>query len=303
MDKQQENSIRQNKISVVINTYNAEAHLREVLETVKGFDEVVVCDMESTDSTLEIAREYGCRVVVFPRKDNRIVEPARNFAIHQASFKWTLVVDADELVTPELREYLYERICEPDCPAGFLIPRQNHFMGIPQKRHIGDHQLRFFDQRLTFWPPYIHSVPVVKGTIEKLEPHGNIMLVHLAENTIHEVAEKANRYTDEEMKKRTDKHYGVGALIWRPLWRFFKAYILKGKFREGIRGLIDSILTAYYQFLLVSKVIEYNLITSSQAAAGKEKCSCRYTDRRKTYGRRPSFRQRSLGSSSHQLPS
>ena len=52
-------------ITVVINTYNAARHLATVLEAVKGFDEVLVCDMESTDNTLEIAKAYGCRVVVF----------------------------------------------------------------------------------------------------------------------------------------------------------------------------------------------------------------------------------------------
>ncbi|MBQ5705156.1 MAG: glycosyltransferase, partial [Bacteroidaceae bacterium] len=53
-------------ISVVINTYNASKHLTEVLETVKDFDEVLICDMESTDNTLEIAEKYGCRIVTFP---------------------------------------------------------------------------------------------------------------------------------------------------------------------------------------------------------------------------------------------
>ena len=55
-----------NKISVVINTYNASQHLARVLETVKDFDEIVICDMESTDDTREIAERYGCKIVVFP---------------------------------------------------------------------------------------------------------------------------------------------------------------------------------------------------------------------------------------------
>ena len=57
-----------NKISVVINTYNAEQHLEQVLEAVKGFDEILICDMESTDHTLDIAQKYGCRIVTFERK-------------------------------------------------------------------------------------------------------------------------------------------------------------------------------------------------------------------------------------------
>ena len=55
------------KISVVINTYNAERHLLQVLNAAKGFDEIVVCDMESTDNTLAIAKSLDCRVVTFER--------------------------------------------------------------------------------------------------------------------------------------------------------------------------------------------------------------------------------------------
>ena len=93
-------------ISVVINTYNASRHLDRVLQSVGGFDEVVVCDMESTDDTVAIARRHGCRVVTFEKRGCNIVEPARQFAIGQASRPWVLVVDADELVPEALRRYL-----------------------------------------------------------------------------------------------------------------------------------------------------------------------------------------------------
>lgn len=115
------------KISVVINTYNAALRLREVLDAVKDFDEILVCDMESTDETLQIAAEYGCRIVTFPRGKHNIVEPAREFAIHRAQHPWVLVVDADEIVTPELRDYLYA--FTQGGSDGLLIPRKNFFMG------------------------------------------------------------------------------------------------------------------------------------------------------------------------------
>lgn len=249
----------ENKISVVINTYNAERHLREVLESVKDFDEIVVCDMESTDHTIDIAKEYGCKIVTFPKKDYKIVEPAREFAIHQTEYPWVLVVDADELVTPELRQYLYQRIKKPDCPKGLFIPRQNRFMNVPYRGRIGDHQLRFFDNRVTTWPAYIHAIPTVKGHVGKVPPDNNVMLVHLAENTVSEVAEKNNRYTDNEVEKRAGKHYGVWSLLWRPFWRFFKAYVLDDKYRDGVPGLISSMMKGYYQFLLVAKMIEKSM--------------------------------------------
>ena len=100
MDKTSVEQEQGNGISVVINTYNASCHLQQVLDTVKGFDEVVVCDMESTDDTLDIAKRNGCKIVVFPRGNYQICEPARQTAIDAASCKWVFLVDADELVTP-----------------------------------------------------------------------------------------------------------------------------------------------------------------------------------------------------------
>ena len=85
-------------------------HARRLAGSVKGFDEVLVCDMESTDGTVDIARKNGCRVVTFPKADHKSAEPARTFAIQSATNPWVLVVDADEIVTPELHDYLYRRI-------------------------------------------------------------------------------------------------------------------------------------------------------------------------------------------------
>src|SRR5574344_1698795 len=116
-------------ISVVINTYNADKYLARVLDSVCQFDEIVICDMESTDNTISIAKDYGCKIVNFPKGNCVSAEPARTFAIQAASSEWVLVVDADELVSVELRNYLYDLIGKNDCPAGLWIPRKNYFMG------------------------------------------------------------------------------------------------------------------------------------------------------------------------------
>ena len=88
------------KISVVINTCNNEKIIRECLESVKNFDEIVICDMYSEDKTLEIAKEYNCKIVMHEKTG--WVEPARNFAISHATNEWVLVVDSDEIITEEL---------------------------------------------------------------------------------------------------------------------------------------------------------------------------------------------------------
>lgn len=244
------------KISVVINTYNAELHLAKVLESVKDFDEVVVCDMESTDHTVEIARQYGCKIVTFPKANHKSAEPARTFAIQSASNKWVFVVDADEVITPELRQTLYAQIVRKDCPEGLYIPRKNMFMGMFVRDFHYDYQLRFFIREGTEWPPYVHTFPKVQGRVEKLKAANNACMLHLMDETMHEYMAKMNQYTDNEVEKKRQKGYGVGALLWRPLWRFFKKYFMDGSFRMGTRGLIRAMMAAVYQFVLVSKIIE-----------------------------------------------
>lgn len=246
----------ENRISVIINTYNAEQHLHKVLDSVKDFDEVVVCDMESTDHTLDIAKEYGCKIVTFPKENHTCCEPARTFAIQSASSKWAFVVDADEIVAPELREELYQIIQQPNCAAGYYIPRQNMFMSMFVRDFHYDYQLRFLLREGTEWPPYIHSLPKVLGRVEKLKAKKEARLLHLMDETMHEYIDKMNVYTDNEVEKKREKGYGLGALLWRPFWRFFKKYVLDGGYRMGTRGLIRAGLAAVYQFVLISKIIE-----------------------------------------------
>lgn len=260
----------ESKISVVINTYNASKFLAEVLDSVKGFDEVVVCDMESVDDTVAIAREHGCRVVTFPKNGYVCAEPARTFAIQSAKSKWVLVVDADELVTPELRSYLYKRINEPDCPAGLYIPRRNRTMNRLDKGRLKDFQLRFFIRKGTVWPPYVHTFPTVNGRVEKLDDDPKAVLIHLDEGWLSGRMEKTNRYTDGELEKRAGKYYGVGSLLWRPVWRFFKSYVMDGGFRNGVPGYVNSVIAGFYQFLLVAKFMERDIRDKQKSEQTKD---------------------------------
>ncbi|MBQ9357686.1 MAG: glycosyltransferase family 2 protein [Prevotella sp.] len=247
----------ESRISVVINTYNAEQHLAACLEAVKDFDEVVVCDMESTDRTVEIAREHGARVVTFPKADHKSAEPARTFAIQSAQSKWVLVVDSDEIITPELRQYLYQRVSQPGCPAGLYIARRNKLFGQYNRDWSHDYQLRFFIREGTVWPPYVHTFPQVQGDTERAPE--KYQMLHLADETMQQWVRKMNEYTDNEVEKKAERNYGVVALFWRPFWRFFSIYVLKGGFRNGRRGLLQAVQWAMYQQVLVSKIIEKRL--------------------------------------------
>ena len=245
------------RISAVINTYNAERHLQEVIDALKGFDEVLVCDMESTDSTLEIAQRNGCRVVTFPKAGHSIVEPAREFAIHEARCEWVLVVDADEIVTPELRHYLYEQTTLADAPDGIAIPRKNYFMGRFLHSAYPDYILRFFRRDKTHWPPVIHCSPEVKGRVVRIDKRRKeLAFEHLANDTVSDILRKSDIYSAYELPRRRHKNYGLAAMLLRPLFRFVKSYILKRGFLDGMPGLIHALLDAHYQFAVVAKLIE-----------------------------------------------
>lgn len=246
-------------ISVVINTYNASKHLVEVLESVKKFDEIVICDMQSTDDTLDIAGRYGCKVVAFEKKDYNIVEPARNFAISAAGNEWVLVVDADEIITTELREYLYDRIKYDDCPDGFFIPRKNYTMNSFMKSSYPDYQLRFFRRDKIFWPPVIHSVPKIDGIVEKIPAERmELAFIHLSD-TVQGWLKRLMAYTDNEVERRKGYHVTYSKLVFAPFFRFFKAYFMKGGCRFGRIGFIQAYRGAVYKFVVLCKLLEKEL--------------------------------------------
>lgn len=244
------------KISVVMNTYNAARYLEEVLDSVSEFDEVVVCDMESTDGTPDIARRKGCRVLTFEKGDISICEPARDFAVHSALHEWVLVVDADEIVTPQLRCYLYDRIRRGDCPDGLFLPRRNKFMG--RYGHSSpDYQLRFLRRDKTVWRPVIHCLPDIDGRVEKI-PHRlpGVHLLHLDDADISSRVSKMNVYTDYEVPRRADKRYGTFSLLLRPLWFFVRSLLLHGGLLDGRRGVIKAYMAGMYQVVLLAKIQE-----------------------------------------------
>lgn len=217
-------------ISVVINTYNAERHLAECLEAVKDFDEIVVCDMESNDRTVEIAQRYGCKIVTYPKGDCVSAEPARTFAIQSASSEWVLVVDSDEIITPELRQYLYERTQVDDGVKGLYIARLNKIFGAYNRGWSNDYQLRFFIREGTEWPPYVHTFPKVNGRVEKA-PRRYKML-HLADETTVQLIAKMNQYTDSEVEKKADPWSWRRGVVHAPVVPLRRQFLLPWRFQK-----------------------------------------------------------------------
>lgn len=246
------------KISVVLNTYNAEQHLREVLESVRDFDEIVVCDMESTDRTREIAREYGAKIVIFPKGNHKICEPARDTAIHSASNDWVLVVDADEKVPPALREYLYEKI-NSGFEGAMAVPRLNQFLSRPA-HGSPDYQLRFFRQSRATWPPVIHARPVTDTPVVNIPAKKHrLSLIHLDNPSLASRYDKLNRYSDYEVPRREKRKFGTLMFLLKPFWAFISVWLIRGAWKDGRRGLINAYNAMIYKTMLMSKVTEKQL--------------------------------------------
>lgn len=243
-------------ISVVINTYNAQKYLAQVLETAKSFDEIVVCDMESTDDTVAIAQRYGCTIVTFPKGDCKSAEPARTFAIQSATSDWVLVVDADELIPQALHDYLYDFIQHPDDIRGLYIPRKNYTMNTFLPSSYPDYQLRFFIREGTVWPPYVHTFPTVQGKLDHLpQSRKDLAFRHLDDST-HATIVRLNNYTENEVEKKAGKHVTLFKMVFSPLNRFFKLYFLKGGIFYGIPGYVQAMRSAIYKFTVLCKLYE-----------------------------------------------
>ena len=151
------------KISAIVHTYNAEKHLDKCLTALHAFDEILVVDMESTDSTLDIARRHNVRVIVKERGEHRIPEAYRDFAIHAATHDWVIVVDADEIVPRALADYLYAELERDSSPRAIMIPIKNYFMGHWMRCYYPDYILRFFNRQGAHWPYELHSRPTHEG--------------------------------------------------------------------------------------------------------------------------------------------
>ena len=256
-------------ISVIIHTLNSGKHIRQCLESVKRFDEIIICDMYSSDNTLSIAEEYGATIVMH-EPGGGIPEPARPFAVRQANKEWVFVVDSDEVIPEALHDYLYQIISSENSPDAFFIPRKNYFMNRFMRSAFPDYQLRFFKKNaFKGWPETIHSCPEIEGNIRKVPKRKSLAIIHIEDNRIGTRISKINRYTDRELEKRKDKRASITGLLFQPFYRFIVAYLIKGGICDGKEGLIHAIMQACYKFVIIAKIMEKQKQQADQSGSGK----------------------------------
>jgi glycosyltransferase involved in cell wall biosynthesis len=243
-----------NRLSVTIIAWNEEERLRACLESVAWADEIIVVDAESTDKTVQCAREFTDKIWVRPWTG---FAAQKNFALEQATGEWVLSLDADERATPELRERI-GRIVRANGPAdGYSIPRKNVFWGA-WVRHGGlypDHQLRLFRRAAgRFADSAVHESVVVEGHVAALaEP-----MLHHSYRGLEDFVARSNRYSTLAAHEITSRggRTGLADVALRPLGRFLSMYVLRRGFLDGWRGFVLAVLYANYVFLRMAKAWE-----------------------------------------------
>lgn len=230
------------KISAVLITRDAEAHLERCLASLDFLDEIVVQDQDSSDRTVEIAERMGARVF---RGEWRGFGPTKQDAVARASNRWVLSIDADEEVTPELRDAILDLPEEPP-EAAFAINRLSRFLG-RWIRHCGWHPdwvVRLFDrERAGFDDRQVHESVRAEGPVGRLDG----LLRHYTYDDLDQYFEKLNRYTTlaaDEALAAGRRANPVGALV-RAKLAFFRFYVLRGGVLDGWHGLLLCGLSAW----------------------------------------------------------
>jgi len=202
--------------SIGILTFNSASSLRACLESVKEFDDVVICDGGSTDDTVAIASEYGCKIVYqdkrFKNPDNTIADfsGVRNQQLDAARFDWFMFVDSDEYISKELAEEIREVIAKGSPkPAIFMIARKYVIDGrvIDCATTYPNWQIRFFDKKaVNGFVRSLHEKIEPKEGFEifKLKNYGYIPLV-----SPQALKKRWSRYLDIERKKEGKESFGT----------------------------------------------------------------------------------------------
>ena len=273
-------------VSVIIPARNEARNLPRCLESLRDFGEVYVIDSKSTDETAEIARQHGAKVVQFyyhggwPKK--------RQWAMDTLPLKhdWVLLLDADEVVTPELAEEIKTSIQSGTCD-GFYIALEMHFLG-RQLRHCGAsfwklclfrrskgrYECRLQQQDASMADMEVHEHVIVGGPTAKLINR----LVHHNVESLARYIQKHNEYSNWEARVWTGGQSPTSQLpasLWgtqaqrrrwlrkyflgcpgSPLLFFVYKYFLRVGFLDGMPGLVYCCFQGIQLFHTKSKIYE-----------------------------------------------
>lgn len=232
-------------ISVVVITKDEEKNLKECLQSVSWADELVVVDDFSQDRTLAIARQFTDKV--YQRKMD-VEGTHRNWAYQKAQNEWVLSLDADERATPELAEEMRDTLTDGVRYDGFTIPRRNY---------IGDHWVRYGG----WYPsPQLKLFKKDKFKYEEVEVHPrafmdgpcghlNADIIHYSYRDFNDFKKKQDNQINREATKwiKTGRRMSFLHALRRTVDRFFRSYLGKKGFMDGLVGFKVAVYASRYQ--------------------------------------------------------
>jgi glycosyltransferase involved in cell wall biosynthesis len=242
------------RLSACVITFNEEERIAGCIESLTWCDELLVVDSHSTDATRVIAEQLGARVI---ERDWPGFGPQKEFAIRAATHDWVLCLDADERVSPALREEIVAvRASGFTGAVGYEFPRLSWYLGAWVRHGVWypNRCLRLFDRRHGRWggsEPHMH-VDLDARPVRLRHP-----LQHYPYRTLSEHLAKIDGYTTVIARERfaTGRRANVLDLLLRPPAAFIQSYVLKRGFLDGWRGLLVAALHAHYVRMKYAKLL------------------------------------------------
>ena len=244
------------KITSIIPTFNSEKIIRRCLESVKWADEILIVDSYSTDKTLDICKEYGARIIQHEYINSAL---QKNWAIPKASYDWIFLLDTDEELESGFVEEVHAVLNSPsDAIDGYWCARKNLVYGkwVKTCGYYPDYLVRLFRKKCRYIEREVHAhIDVSPGRTGELKHH----IIHHDFTDLNKYLTKFPRYMRYELDQliKEGRKFRLREVTLRPLYMFCWSYFYKQGFRDGIRGLLLSLLHAYYNFAMYMKLWEY----------------------------------------------
>ena len=235
-------------LSVVIIAKNEAGLLPDCLRSVAWADEIVMLDSGSQDDSVAVAESLGAKV--FTHVDWQGFGKQRQLAQSYASHDYILMIDADERVTPELRQSIEQTLTAPDDNQVYSCARRNLFLG-RFMRHSGWYPDRvnrlYANQRYRYNDNLVHESLNTNGA--KVVPL-NGDLLHLTCRDFFAFQRKQLRYAEEWANQRhqAGKRCGYLSILTHTLGAFCKTWLLRAGFLDGKQGLLLAVVNAQYTF-------------------------------------------------------
>ena len=246
-------------ISVVVITKNEEKKLRRCLCSVSDLaSEIIVVDDVSSDGTADIARnDFNAKVIVNAAGGN--FDNQRNLGIEAAASEWVLQMDADEEVPAETVEAIKNTLNSGEDAAAYTLIRRDCVFGVPL-RHAGQEKAvkLFRKDKARYTGSKIHETLQVDGAIGAIASD----VLHYNFDSVAEVISRWNYYTDVESAAYVKEHGPQSVksmkkrLLYKSVKLFYKHYMKKGAYKDGVYGLIWAVLHVISPLLFWLKVLE-----------------------------------------------